>query len=252
MIARRPALAFRPAVLAALAACAGPPAPTADPTFAAPAPADSGARCADVAAVRVCWDEAGAALGVVARPLPRYPAPPAGWRCHGRGRERVCVDRARGGGPFVCEAESCVQRHPRLPDDGEWECADLAGVVVCRGGAPPAGVVAGPPDPGWSCGTRAGHEDRVCVDPAPDTPRGEGRGWSCAFERERRGTRVCVRREDAPGLGANCAVAADCPQGARCDLGRCLPRAPAPDCWVDPDCGAGSRCAFGTCAPADE
>lgn len=185
------------------------------------------------------------------RVVPAGLAPEAGYRCQGGGEARKCVDRARGAKPFACDGDRCTQAHPRRPDDGEWECVDLDGIVVCRGGSPPAGVVAGAPDPGWVCGTRAGTKDRICVDMAPDLPRGEARGFACSFVHDRGGARTCTKQEGAPRIGGACGASAACPRGAMCSEGMCLPRAPKPDCWVDPDCGAGRVCAFGTCGSID-
>jgi hypothetical protein len=135
----------------------------------------------------------------------------------------------------VCAAGSCEQRVPRLPDDGEWECVDLDGVVVCRGGVPAAGVVAGPPDPGWTCGTRRGSggprpassgPDRICVDLAPELPDGAARGWRCRFTHDHGERRLCR---------ADPAAAPPAPEPL-----------PPPSCWIDPDCGAGT-CRRGSC-----
>lgn len=213
----------------------------------APAPGERGDVCADVGAVRACWSGVEPPR-VSPRALPSGPGPEAGYRCTGGGEARVCVDRALGGGPFACDGDRCVQLRPRLPDDGEWECADLEGVVVCRGGARAAGVIEGAPDPGWMCGTRLGARDRICVDMAPDMPRGATRGYACSSLRDRGGARSCKAEEAAPKIGGPCGA---CPRGAVCAAGICLPRAPKPDCWVDPDCGAGRVCAFGTCGAID-
>jgi hypothetical protein len=128
------------------------------------------------------------------------------------------------GGPFRCAAAVCEQGQPRLPDDGEWECVELDGAVVCRGGVPAAGVVAGPPDPGWRCGVRRGSSERLCVDDAPELP---GPGWRCRFTHEHGERRLC--REDA---------SAPPPPPP--------PRDP-PSCWIDRDCGSGT-CRRGSCA----
>lgn len=127
-------------------------------------------------------------------------------------------------GPFVCDAGVCEQRVPRFPDDGEWECAELDAVVVCRGGVPAAGVVAGPPDLGWRCGVRRGTSERLCVDDAPELP---GPGWRCRFTHDRGERRVC--RAD-PGA----------PQPAP-------PSRAVPSCWIDRDCESGA-CRRGSCA----
>ena len=113
-----------------------------------------------------------------------------------------------------------------MPDDGELECVDLDGAVVCRGGAPAAGVVPGPPDPGWTCGARRGSVDRICVDATPELPEGATRGWRCRHTHERGERRVCRADPAAPGPKAE--------------------RLPPPSCWLDKDCGAGV-CRRGSC-----
>ena len=82
-----------------------------------------------------------------------------------------------------------MQRHVRLPDDGEWRCAERDGVAWCAGGEPAAGVVRAPAERGFVCGERrmtgdAGVE-RVCVDESPDVPGGERGGYRCRFLQER-------------------------------------------------------------------
>lgn len=206
-----------------------------------PAPADVGERCADVADTRVCWVDG--ELRRVERPLPALPTQ-RGFRCSGSGAARVCEDRRHASDAFACSGELCTQRHPRLPDDGEWECADLDGALVCRGWAEAAGVVAGKPDPGWFCGPRAGQPaERICVDFAPERPAGEP--WSCRFQFEAGlPARACTRGGPGP-LGRACG--AGCPFGSACVLDRCLPLEPKPGCWIDKDCGEGAKCAHGSC-----
>ena len=132
--------------------------------------------------------------------------------------------------PFVCDADRCVQRHVRLPDTGEWRCAEREGVVWCAGGEPAAGVVARPKQRGYTCGERRkserGRRERVCVDAAPDYPPGPAGSFACRFTE--RGARECVRK-GAPV--------------------RALVVLSKPNCWVDADCD-GARCDRGTCAEA--
>jgi hypothetical protein len=94
----------------------------------------------------------------------------------GQPRERA---RPAEASEFSCQGGRCVQRHARLPDDGEWRCAEREGVAWCAGGEPPAGVVHAPAERGFLCGTRhvqqGGRAERVCVDESPDYPDG-GRG----------------------------------------------------------------------------
>jgi hypothetical protein len=130
------------------------------------------------------------------------------------------------------------QEHPRLPDTGEWRCAERERVVWCAGGESAAGIVAGPPDRGYRCGERWGQHggERVCIDTRPDYP---GEGYQCRFEQERGIARVCelATAVPGPGLMANalsaCWLDRDCPSG-RCDRGTC-------------SCSATEQCLRGTC-----
>ena len=127
---------------------------------------------------------------------------------------------------FELVGDTWRQTQPRLPDTGEWRCADRAGLVWCAGGEAAAGVVTGPPDPGYRCGARWGNTagERVCIDDHPDYPDG---AYRCAFEQERGSARIC-RPASAPPRSA-------------------LPPRALPACWVDRDCPAG-RCERGACA----
>jgi len=222
----------------------------------AASPRDRGTTCADVLDVRVCWDPScarGACVGE--RVLPAgEPEPLAGWRCAGLGEHRSCEDRAKQAGPWECSADGgrCEQRFARVPDDGEWECADLDGVVECRRLADAAGMIAGRGDLGWLCGPRRGGApgETVCVDLAPDLPRGALQGWRCVFEHEGGERRICTRDREAPALARHCDTSSQCARGMPCTERRCVPGQPRPACWLDADCGAGSRCAHGTCTEA--
>ena len=229
--------------------------------------------CTDIGSIRACWT--GAAASVVPRVVPKV-APPSdmGWRCVGGGVQRRCVARALTSAAFACNGATCEQRHPRMPDDGEWQCTDSGGATVCAGGEPAAGVApaaaasetgelrgAGSSagglepsqgsmskDPGWFCGQRRGATppERVCVDFSPDFPDGSMDGWRCRTLYDGPLRRVCDR--DAPGrtLAAPCDAGQPCVDGSRCVTGRCVPDKPAPSCVLQTDCASG-RCRFGSC-----
>jgi hypothetical protein len=131
--------------------------------------------------------------------------------------------------PFVCAGPVCTQRHVRLPDDGEWRCAERDGIVWCAGGEPAAGVAMDDKPRGYRCGERRGKtpRERVCVDVAPDYPDGGARAFRCRFEQEHGVVRSCTRAEGTP---------------------RPPPSGAAPNCWIDADCEGG--CDRGTCAGA--
>jgi hypothetical protein len=201
-------------------------------------------RCVDVLDVTTCFDDGRVAR--VERRLPKVQQPAFGWRCEGAGEARRCEDRAQNAGPFSCEGSRCIERYPRLPDDGQWECIDVDGAVLCRGGQAPAGIVAGPADLGWRCGVRRGHSsERLCLDFAPDLPGGATRGWRCRFEHVPTERRICMKEPEAPHLAARCPPG--CSADARCIDGRCLPERMDPDCFFDEDCGQGRRCRLGAC-----
>jgi hypothetical protein len=213
-----------------------------------PAP-DVGDSCSDVGRERVCWSTeclSGSCLGV--RVVPAVPAlSAAGYRCAGTGPTRVCRDRVEGAGPFECDAGACVQRQPRMPDDGEWSCSEMAGVVVCRELARAAGSLPAPRDPAFVCGSAA--RGRVCVDFSPDLPDERGE-WRCRFVDEMRTERQCRPGADPGRPGAACEPARPCMDGLHCVSGRCLPERPSPSCATDDDCPGGS-CRFGTCRKGD-
>lgn len=209
--------------------------------------ADRGDLCADLGDHRVCWGcEGGGGPDQVCLVGPARPAP--------RGTTLRCAGadcRLINSPQFFCTGDECVQRHPRLPDDGEWECIDQDGAVVCRGGESAAGVAAGPGEPGWTCGMRTSGSkeetkpDRICVDLQPDRPHREG-PWRCRSDHKLGEKRVCRRAANPkPLLGEACA--GGCAPGLVCHEDRCLPARPAPSCWFDTEC-ASQICRQGTCA----
>lgn len=154
----------------------------------------------------------------------------------------------RAASSFELENGVFVQRHPRLPDSGEWRCAERGGVVWCAGGQAPAGVAPGRPDPAFRCGQRWGADapsERVCIDRRPEYPSSGAR--QCRFEQERGIQRSCrtAASEAAPELDARvvpaCWLDRDCPTG-RCDRGSCR-------CDAERDCQSG-RCEAGHCREA--
>ena len=212
----------------------------ADRFVASASSADTGEACADFGEARVCWSPGGVAL--VPRPTPARRRA-SGWRCRGSGEHRACEDRRHGADAFECRGSLCSQAHPRMPDDGEWECADFDGVVVCHRLSDAAGIEPGPKDPAWICGDRRGHGERVCVDLSPDRPGPEP--WQCKFQYEPDvPARVCTAA-GLPLFGRACG--SGCPFGTQCASGLCLPQRPSADCWLDADCGAGAKCAYGSC-----
>jgi hypothetical protein len=217
--------------------------------------ADVGRWCADVGDRRICWDERGDATAVE-RAVPAFAAPSSlGFLCSGQRQARTCEVRD-GAGRFVCEGATCTQRHPRQPDDGEWQCADDSGVTVCTGGESASGVSSAGLAPGWICGNRRqgpGRDvdaSRVCVDLTPDFPGGSAAGLRCTWSYDRGVARTCVRDPDVHGIGDTCDDHRPCVVGARCTSGRCAPPRPEPSCWLDADCVAGG-CRLGSCLVAD-
>jgi hypothetical protein len=227
----------------------------------AEAPADRGDVCLDVGETRACWGGDCAEQGcVVPRPLPDAPLPPSGFRCRGQGAARVCEARARQAGAFACDGGTCVQHRARTPDNGEWECVDASGGVYCRNVVSAAGVADGALDGAFVCGVREravrgasdasehaeGRAERICVDFSPDLPPDAGRFACRVSYMAGVPERVCTRAA-AARLGDACTASGDCPRGAACVTGRCIPPRPKPACWFDRDCGAQRVCRFGSC-----
>lgn len=198
--------------------------------------------CFDVLDQRYCPEQ----HAFVERRVPRFaPRTRMGFRCWGAGSERRCIDR--GTGPRMeCTDERCEQRGPRKPDDGEWECADMLGAALCRLRSPAYGVVPGPTDPAFVCGTRRGTDERICVDFSPDRP--DARGWLCSFDHAHEEVRRCRAHEAGPELLAPCETSPDCAGGLECVASRCVPPSFTPVCFFDEDCGEGGRCVIGACA----
>ena len=159
----------------------------------------------------------------------------------------------RWAGPFACSEGGCEQHDPPLPSDGEWECRDELGALVCLGGVPAAGVVEGPRDPAFDCATLAeprGGRNEVCVALTSALPDGDLRGWRCVMAHEHGERRRCVPDEAGPPLLSDCIrrpcevplVCAEVPEGRRCVPPARTERA----CWIDGDCDAGV-CVLGRC-----
>ncbi len=155
---------------------------------------------------------------------------------------------------FTCDGKRCTQPYPRVPDDGEWTCADAAGTAICVGGERAAGVAPSPSGRGWACGPRRGqHRDalgsKICIDPHPDSPDGRMTGWRCWFVHEPPMRRVCERDDAAPTLADGCDARRGCVDGSRCVGGSCQLFPEPPECWLDRDCD-GRRCRLGHCDEA--
>jgi hypothetical protein len=203
--------------------------------------------CGDFAPnLYVCWSADGTPVSATETAI-ELTLSDLGNRCAAKKGTRRCVDRGRNAEPFRCEGTRCVQRHPRLPDDGEWQCMEQAGAVVCLGGGRAAGVAPGGDSLGYDCGPRsvkgAPTGERVCVDLSPDLPEGR---VTCRFEADGGLLRICEPSSGAHVLGDACDAARPCVDGAVCITGRCAPRRPAPSCWLAGDCVKGS-CRFGSC-----
>lgn len=147
---------------------------------------------------------------------------------------------------FSCGPDQCVQSHPRLPDSGQWRCAESGLVVWCAGGEPAAAVAPAPADPGYRCGLRfGGASERICIDEHPDYPPPQMGRNRCAFAQERGIARVCkvgatkAAKPLSPGALPACWLGQDCRSG-NCDRGTCR-------CAADRDCERGV-CSFGVCA----
>lgn len=225
-----------------------------DETLVAGPAFDIGESCTDAGASRVC---SGARCGptrlcVTPRPLPAsIRGHGEQYRCAGHGEKRTCVLRVTRASSFQCANARCVQRRPRLPDDGDWECNDLGGAVLCRGGGELTGVARRVADGGWTCGSRPSRRrgrvpERLCLDLDPDYPAGIRDDFVCHFATE--GSRPV--RHCEPGtafkVGDVCANSSECPLHARCVAKTCVLQSWQPNCWADIDCASGV-CRFGTC-----
>ena len=168
------------------------------------------------------------ALSIGCQPAHESPPPPphaAASKSSAQQLRRLLAPR--GASPFQERDGKLRQEHPRLPDTGEWRCAQRGLIVWCAGGEAAAGIVSGPPDPGYRCGPRWGHDDgeRVCIDEHPDYPE-SSRLHQCQFEQERGIVRVC--------------------EPAAAYEGAALPERVVPACWLDRDCPS-RQCDRGAC-----
>jgi hypothetical protein len=188
------------------------------------------------------------AAGVGCHPEPRAHKPRSAPSARSTSSALTRVLAPRAASRFACQGDKCRQAQPRLPDTGEWRCAEFGHVVWCAGGEPAAGVVRGPSDPGYRCGPRWGSgNERVCIDQRPDYPESQSETFQCSFEQERGIARVCRTAHASPhaDLAARalpaCWLDRDCPSGG-CDRGACRCSGPA-------ECRAG-RCEAGLCVEA--
>jgi hypothetical protein len=184
------------------------------------------------------------------------PSPPRAAASAGSANQLTRLLAPRGASRFQMRDGKLRQEQPRLPDAGEWRCAERGLVVWCAGGEAAAGIVSGPPDPGYRCGPRWGRDDgeRVCIDQRPDypvpsgAPRGAGKWQQCKFEQERGVARVCepAAAYQGPALPARavpaCWLDRDCPSGL-CDRGAC-------SCSSREDCKSGG-CTGGFCVEVE-
>ena len=154
--------------------------------------------------LRVCWD--GGRPRVVKRALPAAAAARRRWAgvASAAARPGPARPRAASAPAFTCAGGRCEQRHPRMPDDGEWQCTDSAGATICMGGERAAGVAAAaaPETPAGSAARAAGAEPgaRLCVDLSPDFPDGRAPGWRCRTLYDGPPRRICERDPDAHTL----------------------------------------------------
>jgi hypothetical protein len=143
-----------------------------------------------------------------------------------------------------------------MPDDGEWECVEISGVVYCHSRGSVAGMPDGPADLGWLCGPRRGSRtgERVCVDFDADRPPqgalAAAPALQCRFEAHFGAPRRSCTPATKLQVGSACTAASACPEGSRCSAGLCLPERPEPACFFDRECGARARCVFGSCRGA--
>ena len=172
----------------------------------------------------------------------------------GTARARASLKRAppapARGPAFTCAADHCEQRHPRMPDAGEWQCMDSAGATICMGGerARPAWRPRPPTHAGSAvraaAASRARASASICRPTFPMAARADGVAARCTTDRPRR---ACDRDPGAHTLAETCD--ARTPVRRRQPLRRRLVRpgtARARVLAATDDC-AGGRCRFGSC-----
>ena len=145
--------------------------------------------------LRVCWD--GGGPRVVKRPLPAPRRPARRWAGAASAAARRAPARAARPRHQRSSARGPLPAaHPRMPDDGEWQCTDSAGRDLCMGGERAAGRGAPARRPGWFCGARRGGDPGARASASicrPTFPTARAPGWRCRTLYDGPARRVCDR-----------------------------------------------------------